>query len=181
MAVLVEALSAVIDAEALEDRYPGGWDAFSSAVPNRTLCADGDLVRVGFMDPADMFRFGEMLESYGLRRAVGTGASDFAFVDQLRGLTVPCDWLESGTVDIAGIEVRACRRVGSESLRLVAPDGWQPEGSLSKTHGFVTTEKLDGRLTPLRTDDGTDVYRDEFTGEEVYVGRTTAGDGRKSG
>ena len=49
MPVLLEALSVVIRAEALLTRFHGGWDAFVQGVPNRTLCADGFLARVGFL------------------------------------------------------------------------------------------------------------------------------------
>ena len=57
MAVLVEAISVVVRRDAIGARYPGGWRGFLSIVPNSTLCADDDLVRVGFMAPPDVEAF----------------------------------------------------------------------------------------------------------------------------
>ena len=54
MAVLIEAISVVIRAEVLHQRYPGGWVAFAGAVPNQTLCADSELARIGFVVPSDV-------------------------------------------------------------------------------------------------------------------------------
>jgi hypothetical protein len=48
MAILVEGISVVIRAEAVIHRYPGGWERFRDDCPNDTLCADGELIRVGF-------------------------------------------------------------------------------------------------------------------------------------
>ena len=49
MAVLVEGISAIVRADRLEGFET--WEAFKEIVPNGTLCADGELVRVGFMSP----------------------------------------------------------------------------------------------------------------------------------
>ena len=54
MAVLIEAISVVVRADELLKKFPGGWDAFKSIVPNQTLCADNEIVRVGFMSPQDV-------------------------------------------------------------------------------------------------------------------------------
>jgi hypothetical protein len=53
MAVLIEAISVVIRADTLLKKFPGGWGAFKLIVPNQTLCADNEIVRVGFMAPQD--------------------------------------------------------------------------------------------------------------------------------
>lgn len=54
MAVLIEAISVVVRKDAIEKRFPGGWDSFLDEIPNNTLCTDGELVRVGFMSPQDV-------------------------------------------------------------------------------------------------------------------------------
>ena len=46
MAVLIEAISVVVRADALLTKFAGGWDAFKARVPNQTLCADNDIARV---------------------------------------------------------------------------------------------------------------------------------------
>jgi hypothetical protein len=54
MAVLIEGHSVVVRRGAIEERFRGGWHGFLLAVPNATACYDEHLVRVGFMDPADV-------------------------------------------------------------------------------------------------------------------------------
>jgi hypothetical protein len=49
MAVLIEGLSVVVRCASIEAKHPGGHTAFACEVPNGTLCADGELARVGFM------------------------------------------------------------------------------------------------------------------------------------
>lgn len=66
MSVLIEAISVIIRADRLLERFPDGWEAFKRFVPNQTLCADGDLVRVGFMSPPDVEEFILALERVGL-------------------------------------------------------------------------------------------------------------------
>jgi hypothetical protein len=46
MSVLIEAISVVMRADELLKKFPGGWDAFKGIVPNQTLCADNEIVRV---------------------------------------------------------------------------------------------------------------------------------------
>lgn len=66
MTVLIEAISVVIRADRLLDVYPGGWDAFRNDVPNATMCADNELVRVGFMTPQDVEDYVGKLSDIGL-------------------------------------------------------------------------------------------------------------------
>ena len=51
MSVLIEAISVVIQLEAVERFYPGGLEGLIESPPNGTLCHDDQLVRVGFMTP----------------------------------------------------------------------------------------------------------------------------------
>jgi hypothetical protein len=66
MAVLVEAISVIVRRARLEAIYPGGWEGFVRDCPNRTLCADANLVRVGFMTPAGVQEWVERLTAAGL-------------------------------------------------------------------------------------------------------------------
>ena len=174
MAVLIEAISVVVKANALHERFPGGWDEFRKIVPNQTLCADNEVVRVGFMTPVDVEGFVKKLERSGLSFMVDGCAQDMAVVDQARGITTHCDWLEFGRLDLNGDgqKVAACRLVGSNLDQVVTPIGWRFEGSLSQSYGFVPTEHENKSLTFLRHENGQDVYFNELTGKEVFVGRT---------
>jgi hypothetical protein len=159
----------------IEEKYPGGWAGFAATVPNKTLCADEEIVRVGFMTPSDVESYVRDLEDYGLQFQVDGKARDIAVAEQLRGLTTPCDWLEFGHVDLEDGSKRcsACRLSGSISTVLITPEGWQFEGSLSQTFGFVPSEHTDRSLKFLRHENGVDVYLNELTGKEVFVGRTS--------
>lgn len=174
MAVLIEATSVVLRADALLKKVTGGWEAFIRLVPNKTLCADNEIVRVGFMYPDDVELFIKFLQSVGLEYLREGKAIDIAVVDQLRGLMSPCDWLEFGRVDMKGTDKRvaACRMVGSKVNQLVTPDNWKFEQSLSSTYGFVPDGQGQSGMKFLRHEDGIDVYLNALTGKEVYVGRT---------
>ncbi len=173
MAVLVEALSVVVRRDAIDQKFPGGWDAFANAVPNGTLCADAELARVGFMTPGDVEAFVKSLESAGLRFLANGCAVDIAVVDQLRGPTTRCDWLEFGHVELGQSRARvaACRRAGSSLMAIITPEGWIYECSLSQSFGYAQTEHVDRSLKFLRHERGMDVYLNTVTGKEVYVGR----------
>lgn len=172
MAVLCEAISVVIRADALIEAY-GTFEAFKEGLPNRTLAADGELVRVGFMTPDDVRAFIATLQGRGLRHVVEGKAQDLAVVDQQRGPTAASDSLEFGHVAMDGNRVAAARLAGSSLHQVLTPDGWVFEGSLSHTFGFVPTAATDKALQFLRSENGLDVYLNPLTGKEVYVGRTS--------
>jgi hypothetical protein len=171
MAVLCEAISVVIRADRALEAF-GDFDAFKAIVPNATLAADGDLIRVGFMVPDDVKAFVDKLARHGLRYMQDGKAHDLVVVDQMRGPVVPCDWLDFGSVEISGCKVAAGRLRGSTSNQVVMPDGWRIDGSLSQTFGFTPTLAEGKGLTFLRREGATDVYLNALTGKEVYIGRT---------
>lgn len=185
MAVLCEALSVIVRRDAIDARYPGGWDAFAAAAPNDTLCTDGALARVGFMAPPEVDRFLRRLVAAGLRFMADGRCVDLAVVDQLRGPTARVDWLEYGTLPLGvpGRHVAACwlhegprqavgLHVPGDGLRLVVPAGWQYEGSISAAPGFVPTAEIGRRMRFLRREDGVDVYLDLASGEERFLARS---------
>ena len=173
MAVLIEAISVVIRADALVKKFPGGWEAFKFIVPNKTLCADDEIVRVGFMNPKDVEFFINKLESAGLEFIREGDAIEIAVADQMHGLTSKCKWLEFGHVNIGGTDqsVAACRLAGSNIMQVVFPPDWKYEGSLSSNFSFTPNKHIKG-LKYLRHENGLDVYLNPITGKEMYAGRT---------
>lgn len=175
MAVLIEAISVVLKADSVIANYPGGWERFVADAPNQTLCADGQLVRLGFMTPDDVKVFVERLAHHGIFYLRDGRAQDVVIVDQQRGFAAPCDWAEFGRVDWQGDtakKVSACRAVGSQQSELVTPDGWTYDKSLTSQFSFIETRWVPEFMDFLRHENGLDVYRDLHTGKEVYVGRT---------
>jgi hypothetical protein len=172
MAVLIEAISVVIRLDAIRHRFPGGWQAFKLAVPNKTLCADNEIARVGFMHTADVESYVNELVRVGLRYLSDGSVVDLVVVDQQRGPAAVCNWIEFGFVTVDGHRLASCRLKGSTSKQLMRPDGWQFEHSLSKTFNFVPTGEENNTLRFLRQEKGLDVYWNELTGKEAYLGRT---------
>lgn len=174
MAVLIEGISVVTRASAVHDRYPGGWEQFARDVPNSTLVADNELIRVGFMVPQDVQAYIRTLCSRGLVHLEGTQSVDIVVVDQLRGPLSHCEWLEFGSMEIddSGNSVMAARLKDSKCSQLLLPDGWKYEDSLSHSFGFVPTGEEDRSLVWIRNEGGTDVFLNQLTGEEVYIGRS---------
>jgi hypothetical protein len=187
MAVLVEGISVIVRRQAIDERLAGGWSRFVAEVPNATLCADNDLARVGFMLPTDVKAFIDRLTEHGLRFVQDGLAIDIAVVDQIRGPTMPVEWLEYAQIPFAdtGSKVAACwlfegPRMAAgihfpgRSLELATPAGWRYDESLSANFSFVPTDQVQSRLRFLRLEDGVEVFLDTATGKEVYVGRTKA-------
>lgn len=173
MAVLVEGISVVIRREAINARYPGGWERFVADAPNRTLCADPHLARVGFMVPDDVKGFIETLGRNAIAHHTANSSGDAVVVDQMSGPTSRCDWVEVGSVGIHGGKVAVARLSGDQTNTVATPDGWKYEGSLSEKFTFVPTKGVPQALKFLRRENGVDVYLDLQTGREVYQGRTS--------
>ncbi len=174
MAVLIEALNVIVKVSVLEARYPGGLDGYTADCPNRTFCCDDRLTRVGFMHPHDVSAFLTILGKRGLVLFDRDGWRDAAVVDQHSAApTMPCDWLAIGPCDDGLLGAWALDPdEGPGDLRV--PEGWQAEGSLSHSYGYVRLDEQHQRLRHERTQGGNDVYTDLETGKPVYVGRTFA-------
>ena len=174
MAILIEAISVVVRADAILKKFSGGWDAFKQIVPNKTLRADGEIAAVGFMTPVDVQSFINRLKKNGLIFLHNHESMDIAVVDQMRGPTVKCNWLEFGHADWdgEGHRIAACRIVDTDVRQIVTPPDWVYEKSLSASFGFQPTEHEQEGLKFLRHEDGVDIYINALTGKEVYVGRT---------
>lgn len=66
MAVLIEAVCAVVRRDAINERVAGGWAAFAAAVPGGAFCYDDEVASVGFMAVTDAETFLAHLQSLGL-------------------------------------------------------------------------------------------------------------------
>lgn len=137
MAVLVEAISVIVRADSL-GTFPT-WESFRAIVPNETLCADGELVRVGFLSPGEVRQFVRTLQDHGLRFSETGPAQDIVIADQQSGFTTPCDWAEFGRIswdNEPDRPVAAARLTGSLISQVLTPDGWTYEGSLTQKFEF---------------------------------------------
>jgi hypothetical protein len=185
VAVLVEAISVIVRRDSIDRSFNGGWDAFVSCVPNATLCADAQLARVGFMDPKAVWKFVQSLQAAGLVFLDSGKCADIVVVDQQRGPTMPCEWIEfaqipfgqsSGKVGACwlfqGPRLAAGIHFPGKSMNFATPSGWTFEGSISDRFTFVPNEDFAERLTYLRTEGGLDVFLDHSIGREVFRPRS---------
>ncbi len=173
MAVLVEAISAIIRVQAIHERYAGGWASFVLSVPNQTLCSDNELARVGFMSPDDCKAFVDQLDSVGIAFLRNGQTRDVTVADQLRGFTVPCEWADFGRIELnPGQTVSAAQLKSTGSRQVFCPEGWKYEGSLSQQFGFVPSGTEQKSLRFLRREQDLDVYLNILTSKEVSIGRT---------
>jgi hypothetical protein len=178
MAVLIEAISVVVKADSIIRKYPGGWHQFQLDVRNQTLCADGELARVGFMSPHDVQSYVGFLESKGLIFQAQGSCIEIAVVDQQRGFAIPCEWADFGRIFIDSSQtqkISACRMKGSNQRIVSYPDGWEYEGSLSQDYHFILTENTDKELEYIRKEGGVAVFKHLPTGKIVYSGSPTIG------
>lgn len=159
MAVLVEGISVIVRRDSINRSYQGGWDGFVARVPNSTLCSDAQLARIGFLDPASVKTFIGQVESCGLVFMAEGKCVDITVVDQQRGPTMPCDWLEFTRLPMDGGHVGACWlfegprsaagvHLPGRQLQLATPVGWTFKGSLSEQFRFVPTQDSDRQRTP---------------------------------
>ena len=177
MAVLIEGISLVIRRDRIVTKFEGGWENFISLCPNKTLCFDENLARVGFMARQDAIKYADKLKILGLTFFQDDQFVDFAVVDQVLGPTVKCDWLKFIILEPLHppMTITVCELVGShegDSLSVACPAGWDYENSLSKKIQRSSDEDLSTRYKYLYTKDGLDVMLDLKTGKEVYVGRS---------
>lgn len=184
MAVLVEANSVIVRTDAILARMPGGEAAFISLVPNQTYCSDGQLARAGFTGPVELGEFIDSLTRAGLRYLEDGKAVDFVVVDQLRGPTRPCDWIEFAHLPFEPDHtVAACwlfegpRSYGAgiylKSLHMafVTPETWKYEGSLSEEATFVPQGEAGKHLVLMDTYDDIVIYLDTESGKMVSFPR----------
>ncbi len=166
MSVLLEAINVVSLRSSVEAKYPGGLPAFERDCPNQTYCADDNLVRVGFMAPADVEGFVRVLASMGLVHMHGGKCVDLVVVDEHRGPTTPCDWIDGG---------RHPDGYSAAWLRDTIP-GWfaTPKGwkiGQSKQLKFFDPKDAESRVIGLAKDGDVEVILDLETGREGYIGR----------
>lgn len=174
MAVLVEGISVIVRSDRILESVPGGWEAFKRSVRNETLCADDEVVRVGFMSPADAEAYVGELDRWGLRYLESGQAVDLVVADQQRGLMAKCDWAGCRKVSWQG---DANKRVtvawlkGGSCNQVLVPDGWTYEGSLTESFGFIPLG-AEHTIEKVAEEDGLETFHSPLSDRPLYIGRT---------
>jgi hypothetical protein len=149
MAVLVEGISVIVRKDRVEHSFENGWVGFLECIPNQTFCSDGQIARVGFLDPNATEQYIGLLQKRGLTFLVDGECEDIAVLDQQTGPTMPCKWLEFARIPFGKDDGRIAicwlfegERLGpgmhmnSLKMDLHCPTGWVFEGSLSDSFRF---------------------------------------------
>ena len=182
MPVLCEALSVVVRRDSIDKHLQGGWQNFIRKIPNSTFCTDGELARVGFMAPDPMIDFIKLLQRNGLQidqksdsQSEVREIDDIIVVDQIRGPTVECSWIEFGQLPLGENKVSACwlfegERKGygmhfsSKESKFAVPKNWTPDDLT-----FVEPSEINKKLKFLRKEEGLDVFWDLENKKEVFI------------
>lgn len=163
MSVLAEALSVIVPRERLAQGFPGGVSEYRSRVPNRTYCEDDNLTRVGFMTPDDVHQWLNFLgRTPGLTLATDDRWIDVAVVDQFRGPTAPCEWLEfAREAELSRVWLH-----GLPEGALSTPAGWVRHELHFMPNEVVEALELEPTDTP-----GVETFTDPQTGRPGFVRR----------
>ncbi len=165
MAVVIEAFSIVVRNSTLAGKYSGGLAKYRRDCPNNSFCADEWLSRVGFMARTEADFFVAQLAANGLMPYRKGDAEDVVLATASDGLLHPCTWLELGRWGKAVVAWLA----GTKRGNLHAPKNWSADRQVQ-----LASDDVNRRLQFLRSENNVDVYRDEETGQELYVGRTAS-------
>ena len=167
MAVIIDGFCVITRRDAIERKFPGGWDAFLEFVPTRQICWDQDIVRATFMRAEDATEFLNRMIGQHLEFMRGDECIDISIISQAGSLKRNTPWLTLATLNHPRIggEVRTASMVGSADTGVAAPEGWRYEKSL---YANLMVDLKD--LKYLRRDGNVDVYWHPDRKEEIYVG-----------
>lgn len=96
MAITIHFLTVVIRIETIKKKYPGGINAFMKSY---TSWRDSNLIGIGFMSNGGAEEFIYKLTNIGFSYVVNDEFDEIAYIDQFKGLLLPCKWLEASIVD----------------------------------------------------------------------------------
>jgi hypothetical protein len=175
VSVLIEAMSLVVPRILLDDRYPGGADAYLRYLNRpsseaRYAIADPHLVCASYFDIHAAERATEPLLDNGFVELDDETFHDFAIVEQQAGPTRACLWL-MWTHDSAGITLAWFS--GASAGELVTPSDWVPAIPSRLKHTDI--RDIPGRALCLSLDNEIETWLDFDTGRVL----TKSSRGRK--
>lgn len=170
MAVLVEGCSVVMRTSSIGVSYPGGIEGYRRDCPNDSFCTDGELVRVGFDSPQELGHWVERLFAYGFCYLSDGACADFALVDHVFGLALPCPWLDLLRLQRPTMVIRVGRLRNSMVSEVAFPAGWSYRGSLSRRCTYIATDAPWNRMDYVGSSDGYDVFQCHDAVAQIMIG-----------
>jgi hypothetical protein len=165
MAVYCAAVSVIVRSSTIEARFTGGVSAYGRSRPNETFCADGEIIRVGFMVERDARLFIARLLEAGIVPPGSEASSEIALIVEGVGFLHPCDWLQLGLFDGRP----AAWSAGSDRGKLFI-SGWEIESSATPLQS-LSAKELRESYESVGIKSRVETYRHKTTGELIYVGR----------
>ena len=165
MAVFCEFISVIIRRDSIDKYFPGGWTRFVSELPNQSMATDGEVVRVGFMNPIDSSIYLDFLIDEGLQfmQSSGREIDDISNLDQFNHPLNQSSWLMVGDRIFDEQKYFCCWLKGSfiETLanHLKVKRMFMIPYSMTP-HEFVN------RYAFVRSENGLDIYIDIYTNSE---------------
>ncbi len=167
MPVPAECTSVFLRNATVESRLPGGMTEFARNCPNATLCTDGVICSVRFMDPRDALAYLSNLEGLGFLPSTGAGSPEVAIFQEPMGFLFPCSWLQVAPLELdGGQHAMAAWLRGTDPSQLVAPPGWHPNASF-----ILTREEVERDYVLVGIERGVEARRHRETGQMIYQGR----------
>lgn len=175
MAILIEAFTVVTRIETLEQKYPGGLEAYRKSCPDWTSCMDNYLVgRIGFARLQDAEDHAVSLTEYGITYITGDEFGEIAVVDQIDGPAIlPCPWLEFGSMWVMDgkQKVSVCRVKGCTSMGVAMPLKRYESYLGGQRCLAMNSGEAEKQLIYLRREKDFDVYQNVLTGQEHHRAR----------
>jgi hypothetical protein len=166
VSVLLEALSVVLRAATLDGLDETAPDVYGRFIADDSYRTDGRLAAVSFRSPHDVAELCDALVAAGLVLDAGEAFVDVAVVDQSRGPTRGCDWLDCYAHDDG---YALCCLAGEDPGDMAAYEGWSPDERPELE--YISMGEMGERLRFLRREGDRDVFLDLESGEEVFIQR----------
>ena len=173
MAVFCDFISIIIRRDSIDKYFPGGWTRFVLELPNYSMATDGEVVRVGFMNPTDTLIYLDFLKGEGLqyRQSSTREIDDIADLDRFNGHYEKRQWLDFGDREFKGQSYFCCWKKNSSIDTLAFSSSRNEGGPVPPVMRHLPPEVFNRRLKFLRVENGLDIYLDTKygNGREFYL------------
>jgi hypothetical protein len=166
MAIYCEAISVVVRKSTIVEKLHMQPYQLRARFPGGSYWEDENIVRFGFMAPQDAGLWIDALEDLGLtfvdEGPIDTVAIDIVVVDQLKGPTCTCPWIQSEIID----GYRWAWENGQTPGEHIGPPDME-----ERNFTFIPQEVADGMAIMTEEIGTSDQTIDNETGKTTYIGR----------
>jgi len=172
MPILCDFISVIIRRDSIDKYFQGGWFRFVIDPQNNSMCCDGEIVNLGFMNPNDVQKYLSYLVDKGLQYEQSSKdpplirkIDDIIVLDQINGYHGKVSWLEYGDRKFNGEDYFCCWIKESTSETLAFPEF--REGKFIHRVPFSLKPSEFERFKFVRTENDLDIYLDTSSEREA--------------